>query len=114
MRCAVLGGFRWSHQPNRSPRPRVVVNSNAPPDPRLDRADRRARTFSYSRNHSLIASRHLRGVRLVAFWLWWVLIGERGSYGLVTGAIDLPVGRTRLTNVVTSFRGKFRGARLGL
>ena len=102
-------GFRIVYQPAA-----VVLNLNAPRDPRLDRAERRARTFSYSRNYSLIASRHLRGVRLVAFWLWWVLIGERGSYGLATGAVDLLLGRTRVTNVVTSFQGKVQGARLWL
>jgi GT2 family glycosyltransferase len=102
-------GFRIVYQPAA-----VVLNFNAPRDPRLNRADRRERTFSYSRNYSLIASRHLRGVRLVAFWLWWVLIGERGSYGLATGAVDLLLGRTRLTDVVTSFRGKILGARLWL
>jgi GT2 family glycosyltransferase len=100
-------GFRVVYQPAA-----VVVNANAPRDPSLDRDDLVARTFSYSRNYSLIACRHFRGFRLVAFWLWWLLIGERGSYGLATGMVDLVLGRTRSGAMISSLKGKFAGAQL--
>ena len=102
-------GLRVVYQPAA-----VVVNASAPRDPSLDRDDRIARTFSYSRNYSLIASRHLNGFRLVAFWLWWLLIGERGSYGLATGMVDLVLGRTRPSAIVSALKGKLAGARLWL
>lgn len=102
-------GFRVVYQPAA-----VVVNASAPRDPSLDRRDRRMRTFAYSRNYSLIASRHLRGLRLAAFWVWWALIGERGSYGLATGAVDLLSGRTSTAVVLSALRGKIAGARAWL
>ncbi|HET7235851.1 MAG TPA: glycosyltransferase [Actinomycetota bacterium] len=89
----------------------VVVNEGAPRDPSLARDDRVPRTFTYSRNYSLIASRHLRGLRLPAFWLWWLLIGERGSYGVATAVVDLIAGRTSPAIVTASFKGKFAGVR---
>ena len=103
---AIERGHRVVYQPAA-----VVVNASAPRDPSLDRGDRIARTFSYSRNYSIVASRHLRGGRLTAFWLWWVLVGERGSYGVATGALDLARGRTSAARVAASFRGKLEGAR---
>jgi GT2 family glycosyltransferase len=103
------GGMRVVYQPAA-----VVVNASAPRDPSLDRRDRAARTFSYSRNYSLIASRHLRGLRRVVFWLWWFLVGERGSYGLATGAVDLATRRADSEVVAASFRGKLAGGRLWL
>ena len=99
-------GYRVVYQPAAR-----VTNLIAPREPSLNRDDRPARTFSYSRNYSIIASRHLRGARLTAFWLWWVLVGERGSYGVATGAIDLVTGRTRSPEIVASFKGKLNGAR---
>jgi GT2 family glycosyltransferase len=104
---ALERGYRVVYQPAA-----VVVDAGAPRDPSLDRADRAARTFTYSRNYSLIASRHLRGLRRVAFWSWWVVVGERGSYGLATAAADLVTGRVDGGVVAASFRGKAAGARL--
>jgi hypothetical protein len=102
-------GFRVYYQPAA-----VVVNASAPRDPSLDRANRVDRMYSYSRNYSLIASGHLRGFRRACFWLWWLLIGERGSYGAATAIADLLRGKVQGAAVVASFRGKAAGARLWL
>jgi GT2 family glycosyltransferase len=103
---AIERGLRVVYQPLA-----VVHNASAPRDPRLDRSDRAARAFTYSRNYSIIASRHFAGLKLAAFWAWWVLVGERGSYGLLTGLCDFALGRVRFRVVAASFRGKWAGAR---
>jgi hypothetical protein len=41
-----------------------------------------------------------------------LLIGERGSYGLATGMVDLVLGRTRSSAIISALKGKFAGARL--
>ncbi len=102
-------GYRVVYQPAA-----VVLNASAPRDPSLDRADRVDRTYSYSRNYSLIASRHLHGFRRACLWLWWLLIGERGSYGVATAIVDLVRGEVPGAVVVASFRGKVAGARVWL
>jgi GT2 family glycosyltransferase len=103
---ALERGFRIIYQPDA-----IVVNASAPRDPSLDRRDHVARTFSYSRNYSIVASNHLRGVRLAVFWMWWMLVGERGSYGIVGGVMDMLIGRASLAVVHTALRGKVAGAR---
>ena len=92
----------------------VVVNASAPRDPSLDRGDRAARTFSYSRNYTVIACRHLRGIRLPVFLLWWFLVGERGSYGAATALVDFLASRAEPRVVFASFRGKIEGVRVWL
>ncbi len=99
-------GLRVVYQPAA-----VVANASAPRDPSLDRGDRAARTFSYSRNYSIVASNHLRGIRLAVFWAWWMLMGERGSYGIVSGLMDMLIGRASPAVVHAAFRGKVAGAR---
>lgn len=85
----------------------------APRDPALDREDRVARAFTYNRNYTLIGLRRFRGIRRWVFPVWWVIVGERGGYGLVTGALDLVVrGRSTWPLVRRSFRGKWEGFRL--
>ena len=103
---ALERGFRVVYQPAA-----IVMNASAPRDPSLDRRDQVARTFSYSRNYSIVASNHLRGVRLAAFWTWWMLVGERGSYGVVSGVIGMLFGRASQAVVHAAFRGKVAGAR---
>ena len=53
-------------------------------------------------------------IRRFSFWLWWLLIGERGSYGVATAIVDLVMGKVDSAVVVASFRGKTAGARLWL
>jgi hypothetical protein len=99
---------------------RVVYTSEArvqivpaPRDPALDRDDRAARAFTYNRNYTLIGMQRFRGVRRWIFPLWWIMVGERGGYGLATAALDLAVrGRSVWPLVSQSFRGKWEGFRL--
>jgi GT2 family glycosyltransferase len=63
----------------------------------------------YSRNYTYIALRRFRGLRRWTFALWWWLIGERGSYGLVTGSVDWLLGRTGWNEIRASFQGKSDG-----
>lgn len=90
-----------------------VLHHAAPRDRRLDRSDRAARNFAYSRNYTYIALKHLPGLRRAMFASWWWLIGERGSYGAVKAAADLMVGGFRTWgDVAASFAGKREGVRL--
>lgn len=97
---------------------RIVYTSAArvvhTPGPRHDgsiaRDDRRSHR-SYGRNYTLIALRRLRGIRRVAFVMWWWLVGERGSYGLSTAAVDVIRGRAAPGTVAASFAGKAEGTR---
>jgi GT2 family glycosyltransferase len=66
---------------------------------------------SYGRNYTYIALRRFRGIRRVAFVAWWWLVGERASYGVVTGMVDGLRGRIGRGMVVASFRGKADGLR---
>jgi GT2 family glycosyltransferase len=89
-----------------------VVDHVAPRDPSFDRSDRPARYFSYSRQYTLIALRHFHRLQRAAFLFWWWGVGERGSYGLLTGMFDLvaqPSGTWPL--VRSSFKGKWAGLR---
>lgn len=101
-------GHRVVYQPQAR-----VVHHVAPRDPSLDRQDRPRRTVAYSRNYTYIALRHLRGLRRAAFAAWWWVVGERGSYGALTGLYDLVRRGPRRTVplVWASFKGKWEGAR---
>ena len=85
----------------------VVAHHSAPRDPALDRADAPARTFSYSRNYTYIALRHLRGARRLAFLAWWFLLGDPGSPGL----LHVVRGWRRGVPARASFGGKVAGIR---
>jgi GT2 family glycosyltransferase len=87
-----------------------VIDHVAPRDPSLDRSDRSARCFSYSRQYTLIGLRHFRGLQRAAFLVWWWGVGDRGSYGLLTGLFDLLTrGSGTWSLVRASFRGKWAG-----
>ena len=58
-----------------------VVHHVAPRDPALDRRDRVGRARARARNYTIIGLRRFRGVRRVAFLVWWMLIGENANYG---------------------------------
>jgi GT2 family glycosyltransferase len=97
---------------------RVVYTSDAEvlhtPGPRWDGSiDRAALTDayrSYSRNMTFIALRHLHGPRRLAFIIWWWLVGERGSYGVASAAIDaLRRAFPQHHLVSASFKGKSEG-----
>lgn len=88
-----------------------VIHHLAPRDGSLDRADRAGRTVSYSRNYTWIALQRFRGIRRMSFPIWWWLVGERGSYGLLAALVDAvlqsPARTGRLLG--SSLRGKWQG-----
>jgi GT2 family glycosyltransferase len=71
----------------------AVTHHVAPRDTRLRRDDLRRRVRSYARNYTLIGLKHFRGLQRAAFFLWWWLVGERGSYGALTAIADRLSGR---------------------
>lgn len=101
-------GHRVVYQPQAR-----VIHHVAPRDGFLDREDRPRRTVAYSRNYTYIGLRHLRGIRRAMFVIWWWLVGERGSYGVLTGLYDLIAqGPRRIAPLMlASFKGKWEGAR---
>jgi GT2 family glycosyltransferase len=89
-----------------------VLNTAGPRDPSLDRSDFTARTVAYSRNMTIIAMRRYTVPRRVAFLPWWFLVGERGSYGILSGIYDLLRRRPETwSRMRASFEGKVAGLR---
>ncbi len=90
-----------------------VLHHAAPRDPTLDRSDRPSRVFAYSRNYTYIALKHLCGIRRGLFLGWWWLVGERGSYGIVSAAADVILrGNGVWPEIAASFAGKREGMTL--
>lgn len=90
-----------------------VLHHVAPRDPLLGRGERPTRTVAYSRNYTYLALRHFRHLRRIAFVTWWWVIGDRGSYGPVTAALDAVLRGPRKTWPLlrASVRGKWEGTR---
>lgn len=78
----------------------------------LDRADRSERAISYSTNYTYLMLKHLPRWRWPPFLAWWLLVGDRGSPGVLLGAFDLltrpPTARVLLRAALS---GKLRGIR---
>jgi GT2 family glycosyltransferase len=92
-----------------------VVHHVAPRDPTLNRQDRPRRTFTYSRNYTYLAMKHFRGWRRISFMLWWWLIGERGSYGVVLSISNLILYSHKTWPILkASFIGKWIGTKIWL
>jgi GT2 family glycosyltransferase len=91
----------------------IVVHHEAQRPPGvISRDDRSARCFFHGRNFTYIGLRHFKGLRRAVFPLWWLLVGERQSYGVLTGIYDLVSTRGRTWPlVVASFRGRRAGWR---
>ena len=88
-----------------------VVHTPGPRAGSFNRHDHARARRSYSRNYTYIALRRFRGIRLLAFVVWWVLVGERASYGLATAVVDGMRGRVGRDMITASFRGKVDGVR---
>lgn len=90
-----------------------VVHHVAPRDPLLDRDERPTRTVAYSRNYTYLGLRHFRSFRRIAFVMWWWVIGDCGSYGPMTAALDAVLKGPRKTWPLfrASLRGKWEGTR---
>jgi hypothetical protein len=98
-------GFRVVYEPRA-----LVFHHVAPRVPSLDRADRPKRAFSYARNYTYIMLKHLSWWKRPIFLLWWVLIGERGSWGLAAVLADtLAAQLPRPSDVWGAFTGKIAG-----
>jgi GT2 family glycosyltransferase len=94
--------------------PRVLVHHHLAPRTReLDRADRHDRTFTYCRNITYIMLKRLPWWRKPIFLAWWVVVGERGGWGIGALVADILLRGVRNDrHVVSSMRGKIEGARL--
>lgn len=81
----------------------------------LDRDDVSRWAYVSSRAYTYLILKHYRGLRRVSFVLWWTLVGQRSSHGIVTLVVDLVQKRTRratLRVARSGWRGKLEGARL--
>jgi GT2 family glycosyltransferase len=77
------------------------------------RGDRIARAYIAGRNLTFIGRSRYSGIRRAAFLPWWLLVGERQSYGAAKAAFDMIVHREGTwPAVVASTRGRRDGLRL--
>jgi GT2 family glycosyltransferase len=107
---AASKGFRVIYEPRA-----IVYHHVAPRPPGLDRADRPKRAFSYARNYTYIMLKHLPWWRCPVFLLWWLLIGERESWGPAAVLADSVAGRLPpFGNVWGAFKGKVEGLQLSV
>jgi GT2 family glycosyltransferase len=107
---ARAAGFRILYEPRA-----LVLHHVKPRAPELDRTNRPARAFSYSRNYTYIMMKHLPGWRKVAFLAWWLGLGERAASGVGAAVADALSGRKHSPGETRRvFSGKFEGIRLWL
>jgi GT2 family glycosyltransferase len=88
---------------------RVLHTPGPRSDGSIDRDDEGLVRLSYSRNYTYIALSRFRGRRLLAFFVWWWLVGERASYGLGTAIVDGMNGKLTIDKAMSSFKGKSDG-----
>lgn len=88
-----------------------VVHTPGPRTGAFDRHEDSRVRRSYGRNYTYIALRRFRGMRRVAFVVWWWLVGERASYGVATAIADGIRRQVDPGAVVASYRGKVEGLR---
>jgi hypothetical protein len=89
-----------------------AVHHTAPRDGVVARSDRAARAHIAGRNYTYLGLRWFRGFRRPWFIIWWMLIGDRQSYGLLKGAWDLllhPAGTWEALRA--AWRGRLEGWR---
>jgi len=77
-------GYRVIYEPRAE-----TIHHAAPRPGGTPRSDKQQRALIHGRNMTWIGLKHYRGPRRILFLLWWSLIGERQSYGLLTGFYDL-------------------------
>lgn len=107
---AKAAGFRVLYDPRA-----LVLHHVKPRTPELDRANRPARAFSYSRNYTYIMMKHLSGWRKIVFLAWWFSIGERAAAGVGAVVADALTGRKHQPGeALRVFAGKIEGIRLWL
>ena len=96
--------------------PRALVYHHAVPrTPELDRNERDARVFSYCRNYTYIILERFPLWRRIVFLGWWLLVGERNAWGLVSLAFERLSGNWgKNGHVRQTWKGKVEGIRLSL
>jgi GT2 family glycosyltransferase len=100
-------GYRTIYQPSAR-----VTHHVGPRDPDLDRADMPHRARAYSRNYTYVSLKHMSSVRKAVYLTWSMLVGERGSYGLLLIPVDLLFRRRGVLALAgASFAGKWDGIR---
>ena len=102
-------GYRVMYEPRA-----IVLDKLGPRDPSLARENYQRLTYVYSRNYGYLALANLPPHQLLFFWAWWLGIGERQSYGVVTALVDLLRRRANLQEVRLAFSGKYAGLSLWL
>jgi GT2 family glycosyltransferase len=91
-----------------------VLHTPGPRAPGLPKRSDPAEWWFYSRNYTFIALQHLRGAQRLLFIPWWWLVGQRGSYGLVTAAVDLWNRKLQWARLRACMAGKAEGVRAWL
>jgi cellulose synthase/poly-beta-1,6-N-acetylglucosamine synthase-like glycosyltransferase len=87
----------------------LVTHYPAPRPGGLERADRARYSYEYSRTLVYALLRHLPWPRKVAFAVYFALVGQRASPGLVASPYFLLPGRDR-RRLLSAWRGKLHGA----
>jgi GT2 family glycosyltransferase len=107
---AKAAGFRVLYEPRA-----LVLHHVKPRAPELDRANRPARVFSYSRNYTYIMMKNLPAWRKAAFLAWWFGVGESAAGGVGAVVVDALARRRHLPGETRrAFSGRFHGIRLWL
>ncbi len=92
--------------------PRIAVrHNNAPRLVGPPREDVRTNLYCYSHNHVYIMLKHLAWHRKIVFLVYFFLIGQRSSWGLLTMLID-PILKGKITwrrQIGPSLKGKIDG-----
>ena len=96
--------------------PQALVYHHAKPRaPELDRKQRPARVFTYSRNYGYIMLKRLPAWQKPLFLAWWFGIGEGAAVGLVTWILSsLSRRKYQPGEFRGAFAGKMEGFRLWL
>lgn len=89
-----------------------VHHFEAPRPPDVEpRDDVERKIYSYSHNHTYVMMKHLPLWRRLAFLFYFFLVGERGSWALLTALADTLVRRqvSHWRQVPLAYRGKLAG-----
>jgi cellulose synthase/poly-beta-1,6-N-acetylglucosamine synthase-like glycosyltransferase len=90
-----------------------AVHHLAPRVTHLPRNDREARAFIAGRNYTYLGLLRFRGIRRLCFLPWWILVGDRQSYGWLKALWDMVFHRKGTRRVaLAAWRGRREGLRV--